>query len=126
MSKIQAAIQSTKRLRQQQGNDRPDNVEHPKHAANIDEADPGNRISVDTLKHVDLDTEVLESNRILTQDNTQRHPVQGAYRMLRTRLMQSMRTNQWKVLAEREREKAEPVVSLSCHYPVDWVRRAPA
>ena len=98
MSKIQAAIQSAKKLRQEPSGDSADAIEGPKRAANVDDADTGSRISVDTLKHIGIDWEVLESNRILTLDNKQRHPVQGAYRMLRTRLMQSMRTNQWRVL----------------------------
>jgi len=55
-------------------------------------------LDVNNLRRVNVDWETFKANRLLTQDPTVRHPAQGAYRMLRTRLMQSMRSNGWRVL----------------------------
>jgi len=56
------------------------------------------RISTSSLPVVDIDADILTRQRILTHDGAPNHPMQGAYRMLRTRVMQSMRTNNWRVL----------------------------
>jgi capsular exopolysaccharide synthesis family protein len=55
-------------------------------------------LNIASLRHVDLDEKRLQKNRILTHNTVDKHPVQGAYRMLRTRLMHSMRVNNWRVL----------------------------
>lgn len=56
------------------------------------------RLSIENIPRVPIDWQTYKANRILTQDTTVRHPAHGAYRMLRTRLMQSMRSNGWRVL----------------------------
>ena len=79
MSKIQAAIQSAKKLRQQPNGESAKPIESAKEAANVDDADSSLRISVDSLRRIDIDWDVVEANRILTHnDNKERHPVQGA------------------------------------------------
>jgi len=99
MSKIQAAIRTAKDRR---GKSRKETsastVSDTQEAANNGSEAAGPRLSIDELPQVQLDWELMKENRILTHENEERHPVQGAYRMLRTRLMQNMRTNNWRVL----------------------------
>jgi Mrp family chromosome partitioning ATPase len=47
---------------------------------------------------VDVDAEVFRANRILTRQNDDIHPAESAYRMLRTRVMRTMRGNGWQIL----------------------------
>ena len=99
MSKIRAAIRKSKDLRNQSRDKTTVDaaVDLPVAANNgVEETSP--RLSVEMLPQVNVDWEVLEANRILTFDAEECHPAQGAYRMLRTRLMQNMRANNWRIL----------------------------
>jgi capsular exopolysaccharide synthesis family protein len=59
----------------------------------------GGRISLKDLPPVKIDWDTFTANRLLTHgDNESIHPAQGAYRMLRTRLMQNMRSNGWRIV----------------------------
>jgi capsular exopolysaccharide synthesis family protein len=49
-----------------------------------------------SLPNIATDAAVLNANRILSPDTP--HQAEGAYRMLRTRLMQKMRSNGWRTL----------------------------
>lgn len=99
MSKIQKALENVK-------NKRPVPVAHHVRAAPSNDVsqsghflalDPKN-ISLSQVSKVQLDDEVFASNRLILQSSEERHPAQGAYRMLRTRLMRVMRSNNWRIL----------------------------
>jgi Mrp family chromosome partitioning ATPase len=101
MSKVQTAVERAKELRQ--SNSSTPQVKsvapsRPQQAAERPVAHTGPLITVDQLTIVDVDEDVLKKNKIVTLDTSNKHPVQNAYRMLRTRLMQNMRTNGWRVL----------------------------
>jgi Mrp family chromosome partitioning ATPase len=55
-------------------------------------------IALSRVPRIHLDTDVFAASRLLVHDSNERHPAQGAYRMLRTRLMKNMRSNNWRVL----------------------------
>jgi Mrp family chromosome partitioning ATPase len=57
---------------------------------------PTERFDLDAVKSAEVDWAELEQNRIITDDKA---PAAAAYRMLRTRLLQRMRTNGWNTLA---------------------------
>ncbi len=99
MSKIQKALGHMK-------NARSDPAAHHAHAAGSSNTsrsgqfmalDPKN-ISLSRIPKVPFDEEIFERNRLLSSSSDKPHPAQGAYRMLRTRLMQVMRSNNWRVL----------------------------
>ena len=101
MSKVQTAVERAKELRQSK--DRPaeaTDIKPTRHQANVRTAKvrAAPSITVDQLRTIDVDQEILKANKIVTVDSTDKHPVQNAYRMLRTRLMQNMRSNGWRVL----------------------------
>lgn len=98
MNKIHAAIQGAKDFRNKSRDKTTVDAADSPVAANNSVEESSLRLSVDMLPKVKLDWEQLESNRILILDSEVRSPVQGAYRMLRTRLMQRMRANNWRVL----------------------------
>jgi capsular exopolysaccharide synthesis family protein len=101
MSKVQTAVQRAKAQRKDHAekpgvmaaSDFPQRRE-PRHA----KGHMGPILKIDELPHVDVDWSKLKGNRILTHDNSVRHPAQNAYRMLRTRTMQVMRANNWQIL----------------------------
>jgi capsular exopolysaccharide synthesis family protein len=100
MSKVQTAVERAKELRQKDhppgtGESRTTDRKASARATNIHSAPS---ISVEQLRTIKVDPETLKRNRIVTDDSTDTHPVQNAYRMLRTRLMQNMRSNGWRVL----------------------------
>jgi capsular exopolysaccharide synthesis family protein len=101
MSKVQTAVERAKELRQS-STGTPDvrrvMPSRPAHSVDSSAARRGPLITVDKLATVDVDADVLKKNKIVTLDTSNKHPVQNAYRMLRTRLMQNMRTNGWRVL----------------------------
>ena len=98
MGKIQAAVTRAKEGRKKSKNETVEAVAKSPLAANQADDSATPRLSIETLPQVDMDWDVLKENRILTVESEERHPVQGAYRMLRTRLLQNMRTNNWRVL----------------------------
>ena len=55
-------------------------------------------LSVASLPRVKVNKGTFRANRLLTHDSVPAHPAQASYRMLRTRLMHSMRSNGWRVL----------------------------
>jgi len=54
--------------------------------------------NLNNLPSVNINWRTFDGNRLLRPDSASKHPAQAAYRMLRTRLMQRMRTNGWKIL----------------------------
>lgn len=56
------------------------------------------QLRVSSARHVDVDEDEVKESKILTLDSDARHPAEGAYRMLRTRVMRNMRSNGWHVL----------------------------
>ena len=54
------------------------------------------RFDIDAVRRVEVDSSELKKNRLVTDDKA---PSNAAYRMLRTRLLQRMRTNGWTTLA---------------------------
>jgi len=70
----------------------------PEHGHGAPEAD-GQVAVIDTatLKRVTFDAAVLHNNRIMVEG--QSSPAASAYKMLRTRVLQSMRSNHWSTLA---------------------------
>jgi protein-tyrosine kinase len=100
MSKIEAAIQRARRLHKQaeaewSAGTNPPGIKPAAHR----ERGPAVKdlISVDSLPRVRLDRDVARSNRVLGHDINPSGG-QSEYRMLRTRLMQRMRSNNWRVL----------------------------
>lgn len=94
MSKILTALDCAKRA----GEDRRARSA-PKVDATLGTAHRGNKLAnLKNLRSVNIDWRTFDKNRLLRPDSASKHPAQGAYRMLRTRLMQNMRTNGWKVL----------------------------
>ena len=53
---------------------------------------------VGNSRTVTIDQDIRHNSKILVQDTTERHAAEGAYRMLRTRVMRSMRSNNWRIL----------------------------
>jgi capsular exopolysaccharide synthesis family protein len=101
MSKVQTAVERAKKLRQSEtATDEPREIMPRRRAsaATLPAAKPAPPIKIEGLATVEVDSETLKRNRIVTFDDPDKHPVQNAYRMLRTRLMQNMRTNSWRVL----------------------------
>jgi capsular exopolysaccharide synthesis family protein len=101
MSKVQTAVQRAKALRRNNDGKDASAISPPARLApnhsDLVEGRKTGGLSVSTLPLIETDSDVLSRNRILTHDDSVRHPAQNAYRMLRTRLMQVMRTNQWQV-----------------------------
>src|SRR6516164_2666734 len=54
------------------------------------------RVDLDAVQRGEVDLSELKKNRLVTDDKA---PSDAAYRMLRTRLLQRMRTNGWSTLA---------------------------
>ena len=98
MSKMQTAIESAKDVEAKSRAKTVKSISDSPAAANgaVDDTIP--RLSIEMLPKVYVDWEVLKANRILTFETTECHPAEGAYRMLRTRLMRNLRANNWRVL----------------------------
>jgi len=58
----------------------------------------GKPFDLKKLRQVTVDQKTFDANRLIRLDSDSKHPALGAYRMLRTRLMQSMRSNGWRIL----------------------------
>ncbi|MGY8794664.1 MAG: CpsD/CapB family tyrosine-protein kinase, partial [Woeseiales bacterium] len=103
MSKIEQALRKARN--DKSANDQDDHLEdHNQGAANQDKKRrPGRGRSLPALvqlepcAHYDLEDDVLASNRILSEE----YPdlALASYKMLRTRVLQKMRINQWQTLA---------------------------
>jgi protein-tyrosine kinase len=101
MSKIQDALKNIKNknagssaatahLRAAPSND-------PSQSGHFLALDPKN-ISLSRVPKTKMDTDVFQDSRLILQNSETRHPAQGAYKMLRTRLMRVMRSNNWRIL----------------------------
>jgi protein-tyrosine kinase len=100
MSAIQAAIERVRKLKEQQreldGRAGRNPVSSPgTPAARGRSAQP--RLSVQDMHPVKMNADVANSNRLLAQEGAA-HGGQSAYRILRTRVMQRMRSNNWQTL----------------------------
>ncbi len=100
MGKLQAALARAK------GSQTGRQVKPIKKAA-VPAADAANRsdyqgtgkpFDLKKLQPVSVDWKTFDANRLLRLDSDSKHAALGAYRMLRTRLMQSMRSNGWRIL----------------------------
>jgi len=97
MSKLRVALEAAKRQRDGM-------LANPSGAARRRSSDEmvstrfagDGKIDIANVRRVEVDWTVLEKNRILSHDTP--HRAEGAYRMLRTRIMQKMRSNGWRVL----------------------------
>jgi Mrp family chromosome partitioning ATPase len=99
MSKIHKALGRVK-------TDRSDQATHYSHVKRPTDTsrsgqfmalDPNN-IALSRVPKVPCDEDIFQSNRLLSDSSDKPHPAQGAYRMLRTRLMKVMRSNNWRIL----------------------------
>lgn len=101
MSKVQTAVERAKALR---GEERKVTSPAQSRKSSLpNQIDPtldfgGRQLSISSLPRIDIDLHKLRAQRVLTHDDSARHPAQNAYRMLRTRLMQVMRANNWRIL----------------------------
>jgi capsular exopolysaccharide synthesis family protein len=100
MSKVQTAVERAKELRQSSTTTPKVRKVVPARPSRADDSpmQHGPLITVDQLAKVHVDPDILTKSKIVTLDTSNKHPVQNAYRMLRTRLMQTMRTNGWRIL----------------------------
>ncbi len=97
MSKIQTAIEAARKRHEvvQAQSSAPAGafsaqaVDHTPSSSN-------GRLMMDNVRRVAVNLETCNANRILTHDTP--HPAEGAYRMLRTRLMQNKRSSGWRIL----------------------------
>lgn len=100
MSKIRSAIERAKAARGDQP--RPESLsEHgPVSTISSPHIAPvhARPLSVSSARYVGTDKDKVKASKILTPDSAARHPAEGAYRMLRTRIMRNMRSNGWQVL----------------------------
>jgi len=99
MSKIQAALDRAKTGRRSPSGPAQQNQDTAtiSNTGQFLAQNPRN-IAISRAPRIQLDTDVFAANRLLVHDSNERHPAQGAYRMLRTRLMKNMRSNNWRVL----------------------------
>jgi protein-tyrosine kinase len=100
MSAIQAAIERVRKLKeQQQGHDAAlGRTPLGAHDAVSTGARAGpRRISASQMHRVPMNVKVAQGNRLLGHESTG-NTGQSAYRILRTRLMQRMRSNKWQTL----------------------------
>jgi protein-tyrosine kinase len=109
MSKIEAAIQRARRLHKEaeaEWSSGSSKAQLP--SAPGRERGPTARpsLSADMLRRVNMDRDVARENRVLGHDINPSGG-QSEYRMLRTRLMQRMRSNKWRVLGVSAAGEAE-------------------
>jgi protein-tyrosine kinase len=102
MSKIEAAIQRARMLHKQAADNWASSsmdgeASAPKELGRTPKTTRKNPLTRDALKHVDIDWKVAEANRVLGRRDGPSGG-HGPYRMLRTRLMQRMRSNDWRIL----------------------------
>jgi len=100
MSKIQKALEHVKSYRPGPAAKRPSYVAPSNDAPNLGQpaALPPDYISLSSIPTIQFDADMFKRNRLVLHNTDERHPAQGAYRMLRTRLMKVMRNNNWRVL----------------------------
>jgi len=100
MGKLQAALARAKGSRTA----RPAQSANQTAASSTDAANrsdyqgTGEPFNLKNLRQVTVDWSTFDANRLLRLDSESKHAALGAYRMLRTRLMQSMRSNGWRIL----------------------------
>ena len=98
MSSLRTALERAKKLQQAASQSRDATARAAEAAAVKGGARAGSEglISIGALRRVPANEETIKGNRILTRG--MRGPAEVAYRMLRTRLMQKMRANGWRIL----------------------------
>jgi protein-tyrosine kinase len=102
MSRLKAALESAKKKNKDRSDAKqslpsagpasapPPSGDESNFAANV------TMLRMQDVRRLPANTQALAANRILTHDT--RSPAEGSYRMLRTRLMQKMRSHGWRVL----------------------------
>ena len=97
MSRLKAALDSARRKREE-GSRTSAAASDLGTASSAALASPtgGDLLSMSRLPRIAANLEALKVNRILTEDT--HSPAVSAYRMLRTRLMQKMRSQNWRIL----------------------------
>ena len=100
MGKLQAALERAKQREEIARAQSKTPVQLSATQAESTDADPGTGelIDLSSLPIVPVDWATFNNNKLLNHSGDSKHPAMGAYRMLRTRLMQSMRSNKWRVL----------------------------
>lgn len=99
MERIRQAVEQARREREESGLGKqfePNRLRAKTDAA-IDVQSPPDREYADQIKAVPVSGQVRHNNRLVA--SIAGHPLQDRYRMLRTRILQEMNTNKWKVVA---------------------------
>jgi len=102
MERIRQAVEQARRDRQKSGlSDEPRGaLVARKSSGDVSaraERDSSEPISYDQTQTVEISADTKDRNRLVAAIHG--HPLQDVYRMLRTRILQDMRANNWKVIA---------------------------
>lgn len=109
MSKIQTALNRAKNDGPRKGRSRSPKLNEDdalSATASFLAQDP-RHIALSGIRRIALDEGVFAGNHLLQNDAENRHPARSAYRMLRTRLMRNMRSNNWRILGVSSIGKGE-------------------
>ncbi len=100
MSKIHSALKRAKADARKAGSVKPQQVSSTDETSETGQflAQNEQHIAISRLPRIQLDDEQFAASRLLRDSSGGRHPAQGAYSMLRTRLMRNMRSNNWRIL----------------------------
>lgn len=99
MERIRQAVEQARREREESGLGKQlePNRLRAKNEAAIDALPAADRLYADQIKSVSVSGQARQDNRLVA--SIAGHPLQDRYRMLRTRILQEMHANKWKVLA---------------------------
>jgi len=99
MERIRQAVEQARREREESGLGKQlePNRLSAKHEVTIDAVPSADRSYADQIKSVSVSEQLRYDNRLVA--SIAGHPLQDRYRMLRTRILQEMQANKWKVLA---------------------------
>jgi capsular exopolysaccharide synthesis family protein len=99
MERIRQAVEQALREREESGLGKQLEPirSRAKNEASVDVQPLAHRVYADEVKSVSVSEEIRHNNRLVA--SIAGHPLQDRYRMLRTRILQEMQTNKWKVLA---------------------------
>jgi capsular exopolysaccharide synthesis family protein len=99
MERIRQAVEQARREREESGlgKQQQSNRLRPKNEAGADAQPSADGLYTDRLKSVSVSEQLRYDNRLVA--SIAGHPLQDRYRMLRTRILQEMQANKWKVLA---------------------------
>lgn len=98
MSKIQKALMDVKSDQTNKASNSERSQSRIKAQSRQLPATDPNRISLSRIPRIQIDDDVFKKNRLIIHSSDERQAAQGAYRMLRTRLMRIMRSNNWRIL----------------------------